>query len=93
MIAGRLAGSLAQSERSINKSYNSLQKQKPVLCAGLMGDLQCRVLFLGVSSSPVSCAEVGLGAQGTPFSGCGYGLEVRIEKEAASLCQPLRMEG
>ena len=24
MIAGRLAGSLAQSERSINKSYNSL---------------------------------------------------------------------
>lgn len=93
MITGRLAGSLAQSERSINKSYNSLQKQKPMLCAGLVGDLQCRVLFLRVSSSPVSCAEIGSGAQGMPSSGRGYGLEVRIEKEVTSLCQPLRMEG
>ena len=59
------------SERSINKSYNSLPKQKPALCTGLVGDLQRRVRFLRVSSSPVRCAEVGSGAQGMPSSGRG----------------------
>ena len=54
------------SKCSINKSYNSLQKQKPVLCTGLVDDLQCRVLFLRVSSSPVTCAEVRLGRRGRP---------------------------